>query len=407
MPTKTVAICGSHPNTKDFAPFDRPYIDIWVFNEAASLGWVKRCNGVLQMHDPVIWKNPTNRNDPQHYAWLKQKHDFPIWMQDHYPEIPSSVRYPLEAIVKEYLPGLVRGKHKKKQIYFFTSSCSYALALAIAQGYERIELYGIEMETDTEYKYQRDAVFFWIGVAIGHGIEVIVHEESGLFRSLLYGFEGDVSLHKGDFVKRASQLAGLEKQAHEAVEKAKRAQVVAFSKATDDERIKAYFAAVKEQQVALMDYGALQGAKDENARYLSKAEAMDQAAGDHLFSRQEFEQMASRATKAADEAQSRMNGYGAQAANGWKLLQDARKAGKPQDDLNRLSTMYVQAHENYMQAVFQYGKASGVLRENIQFLKLVDELVRAAGGSKSEAVLLEQKGGGSEQVTRMVESVAA
>jgi hypothetical protein len=67
---KTVAIVGSHPRTRQEFDFNRKYCDIWAFNEAVSQGWCTKADAVFQMHAPVIWKNPGNRNDPKHFEWL-------------------------------------------------------------------------------------------------------------------------------------------------------------------------------------------------------------------------------------------------------------------------------------------------------------------------------------------------
>ena len=88
---KTLAIVGSHPATRDNAPWDNHSIDIWVFNEAAREAWVKRWDAVFQLHKPTIYRNPNNRTDPKHWEWLQQVHGKPIYMQAHDPMVPDSI----------------------------------------------------------------------------------------------------------------------------------------------------------------------------------------------------------------------------------------------------------------------------------------------------------------------------
>jgi hypothetical protein len=75
---------------------------------------------------------------------------------------------------------------------YFSNTVDYALALAIWEGYQEIDIYGVNMETDTEYAYQKPGVEFWVGVALGRGIKVNVHGQySTIMKTkdgLLYGY---------------------------------------------------------------------------------------------------------------------------------------------------------------------------------------------------------------------------
>lgn len=75
---------------------------------------------------------------------------------------------------------------------YFSNSVCYMLALAIEEGYERIELYGVNQAGLFEYMEQRKAVEFWLGVAIGRGIEIYIHPPTQLLKNkfdLPYGYE--------------------------------------------------------------------------------------------------------------------------------------------------------------------------------------------------------------------------
>ena len=76
-----------------------------------------------------------------HWDWLHEKHDFPIYMIEAYPEIPGAVRYPLESASEVY-HGLGRN--------VFTSTFDFMIALAIAEKYERVYIFGFEMATSTD-----------------------------------------------------------------------------------------------------------------------------------------------------------------------------------------------------------------------------------------------------------------
>lgn len=297
-PKRTVAITGSHPVTREHVPWSKKHVDVWVFNEAAGIGWPTRIDAVFQIHQPPIFKSPRNRNDPKHWEWLQEKHDFPIYMQDEYPEVPSSAKYPLDEICDELLGGLkriipkdVRKKHKRREaaVRYFTSSVAYAIALAIYQGYERIELYGVEMSTETEYTRQRDGVTFWAGIALGRGIEFVVHKKSTLFKSLLYGYEGDVVINRQEFEAMDGSLQKALKEAELKASRTGEAVILAMNEANkaasagnEAERDKwgsEYLKRVKKHNEALHELGVAQGAMQHNSYFIKKCDEMYAAIG--------------------------------------------------------------------------------------------------------------------------------
>ncbi len=71
----------------------------------------------------------------------------------------------------------------------FSSTISYGAALALYEGFERIELFGVEMLGVGEYAYQREALAFWMGKADGMGVELWMPEECSLLAQPLYGYD--------------------------------------------------------------------------------------------------------------------------------------------------------------------------------------------------------------------------
>ncbi len=75
---------------------------------------------------------------------------------------------------------------------YFSNSVDYAIALAIYEGFDEIDLYGVNMAVDSEYAYEKAGVDFWCGVAKGKGVKVNVHgEQSTIMKTrdgFLYGY---------------------------------------------------------------------------------------------------------------------------------------------------------------------------------------------------------------------------
>jgi len=333
---ETLVILGTHPFTRIHANFEdgRDYI---VFNEAGSRGWPQTnylCHklgipdwkklkdpqraeavrqypkwkrdalldkfyegfSVLQIHQPIIFRNKHNKADPlhipghlgrKHYEWLQRKQPFPIYMQEDYPDIPSAVRFPIEdakALISKLKRIMPDGS--MAEIALFGSSVDYAIALGILKGYKKIEIIGVEMATDTEYSFQRPAMYFWSGVAAGMGVEIIVSHVSVLFEGLMYGYEGGVMIDRQKFESAVNKLTVVIQQANSRVQQSQailmqNAKLVADEKDLDKrtELVKKQNELLNKHIQLVMQYGSIQGALAENQRYLMECDKMIAALG--------------------------------------------------------------------------------------------------------------------------------
>lgn len=184
---KTVAMVGMATTSSGLAPYNETGVEIWSMNEAHAAKWITRADRWFQIHD-TFRRKVASRNIIGHYEWLKEnKWNIPIYMRSVYEEIPNSIAYPIKKICDEFLSNIHRGN---KKIKYFTSSLAYMLPMAILEGYQRIELYGFEMSEDTEYAQQKACAEFWIGLAVGKGIEIYMPEGCQLMNSSLYGGAG-------------------------------------------------------------------------------------------------------------------------------------------------------------------------------------------------------------------------
>lgn len=111
---------------------------------------------------------------------------------------PKAVAFPQQHILESFPP-------------YFTNSISWMTALAITLlqqradeagvGLEECELgvWGVDMATDGEYAAQRPSCEFFIGVAMGLGLQVTIPESSDLLKAAsLYGLETSPMLAKID-----------------------------------------------------------------------------------------------------------------------------------------------------------------------------------------------------------------
>lgn len=134
----------------------------------------------------------------------------PIYMQEHWDDIPGSIAYPLEE-AKALLPKTL---HQKD---YFTSSAALILALARLMGYKRVEFYGFEMGTMTEYHYQRANFEYLVGL-FSHDMEIVVPEISTLLRGDLYGYKNMKTGMRQNLEMRKMILEDQEKKAQKKVD---------------------------------------------------------------------------------------------------------------------------------------------------------------------------------------------
>ena len=363
---KTVAIVGSHPGTREDFDFDRTDCDIWVFNEALNTPWCKRATGVFQLHQPIIWRSATNRNDPKHYEWLKSGDTPTIFMIDQYEDVPQSERYPLDEIMETF----------DKAEKYFTSSVSFAIALAIYKGYERIEVYGVEMETSTEYGHQRVGVAYWCGFAAGMGIEVDYHSPT-FFKAPLYGYDGDIKIPMSRFEDRIETLRPHKIGTQDAFN-----NVNGKINFLLQEFIKTYKADLTELDEFIMalgqnsqNYGMIDGAIQTNEHYLEKCQQMQEESGDHLIVRQEFEGQYLGAMKKIREETKRVYSV----SNELGKKRDALNTNDNKDKRKVLVDDFKAWLQNYVNAVTDLGRANGIMNENRMILTEFDSILRAAG----------------------------
>jgi len=356
-----LAIVGSHPATRENAPYDDPEYEIWLFNEAPQKPEVyRRWDQSFQMHKPEVYASEHNWVNETHWQWLQQDHgDKIIWMMDRDERVPNSKKYPLNEVLS-MVP-----------YHYLRSTPAMALALAVWLGYETIELYGSELSSNTEYGYQAINYAFWIGFAHGRGVDLRLKCWETEFNQPIYGYEGETQLPRDFFLARINDLAtaarinkrSMERitdKMHESMQKFEVERVGELSGHLESMALKA---------------GEANGALSEAYRYSEKTDPI---------SRQEFERSAAQAQRDGDNVKAEMNHLGgiceyvwntwAQTGNGQALVQ-------LRDFMKRKT-----------EKAYETGRMLGTFRENAQYMAKYDELVTAAGGiravSQAERVMV-------------------
>lgn len=201
------------------APWKSDDWDFWGLNDLHQV-FEQQVPGIFKT-DRVTWfqihrrdfedKYPGAR-DPNHLKWMSEQ-TCPIYMWEHDDRIPASRAYPIREVLTMAHP--TAGFRLCPESYF-NNSISWMIALAIYQGYQKIGLFGVDMAMDgvhgeSEYAFQRPSVEFWIGVARGLGIEVVMPEVSEVLKcGYLYGYDSATHL-RAKCLQRFQDLENAEK----------------------------------------------------------------------------------------------------------------------------------------------------------------------------------------------------
>lgn len=231
---KTVAIYGFAPQTRGLIEQSTAE-EVWSLNNFYSYGLKEeRVTRTFEMHE--LWQQyvaaTRSPGGVAYWNWILEEHKFPIYMHkvgedfakdlvlveavdtSGYNEIElgyyderlqeakfgvdffertkaNIVKYPMDEVMAGILPPL---EDVNLEVFpqtgskpYFSSSMDYMVALAIHEEFDRIEFYGIELREHTEWAIQKAGMEYWVAMAIGRGIPVLIPKISVLVNAPLYG----------------------------------------------------------------------------------------------------------------------------------------------------------------------------------------------------------------------------
>ena len=181
-----LAIVG-FTGTRNLAPYDDHEFEIWTVNNLYR--FVPRQDRIFELHTrEQIAADLTHGVDGKTYVEEMASMKIPVYMQEKYPDIPSSVRYPLEKMIEEF--GVERSNVNHTPDAYFTNSISFMLALGIYEGFKEIHVYGVDLAVGVEYVEQRPSCEYYLGIAKGRGIKLYLPIESDLLKTrFIYGYD--------------------------------------------------------------------------------------------------------------------------------------------------------------------------------------------------------------------------
>jgi hypothetical protein len=173
---RKIGFLGSHEASLKFAPWGDASWEFW--GHASSRGMFRQQpHRFFDLHRKECWAKSNNKGQ-KYLNWLASN-PVPIYMQDRFPEVPASIRYPFEQVCY----GI-----KRK---YFTSHVAYMIALALSEGVTHLGFFGVNYSPDCEYGTQRGSTEYWMGRAEALGVHLEMPETCTLLADPkeLYGYQ--------------------------------------------------------------------------------------------------------------------------------------------------------------------------------------------------------------------------
>jgi hypothetical protein len=164
---RKVGLIGTAPSIA-YAPWDDPDWEFWANASAVNMAPAGRLDALIDTHPHHCYSEGKKNGFADYYDFLKRTR-IPVWMQDVDPAIPSSMKFPKEQIKQQYP-------------FEFGSMTAEYIGLLLLQGVTHIGLWGCEY-WDIEYFDQRPMTVFWLGLAIGKGVQVVLPPGSTLLKN--------------------------------------------------------------------------------------------------------------------------------------------------------------------------------------------------------------------------------
>jgi hypothetical protein len=185
---RKIAICGFAETSYKLAPWDNKEWEIWGLNGLHKvIKWTDNITRWFQIHPKESVFGEGLGGGADHVKFL-QSLKIPVYMTQHYNEIPMSVPYPLKEICEWFWIGKEKERHP-----YLSNTISEMLALLayeiVVGGREvdEIGVWGVDMAHSTEYQYQKNSCEFYLGIFEGYRQIMEIFKRSNIVAGIMEG----------------------------------------------------------------------------------------------------------------------------------------------------------------------------------------------------------------------------
>jgi hypothetical protein len=223
---RKIAIVGFAETSYKLAPWGKPDWEIWGLNGLHKIiTWTNNITRWFQIHPKESIFGEGLGGGVDHVKFL-QSLKIPVFMTQHYDEIPMSVAYPLKEICEWFSIGREKERHP-----YLSNTISEMLALLAyeivigGREVDEIGVWGVDMAHATEWAYQKNSCEFYLGIFEGYRqiMEVFKRSnivagvvEQGVFKELKLPFPRKWHLPKESLLLYGKYVYGYEEVEDEA-----------------------------------------------------------------------------------------------------------------------------------------------------------------------------------------------
>jgi len=198
--SKRLAIVGTCPSSKMLAPYGDAGVDIWACSPDNAGGVLPRITRFFEIHGDLSM--PGGEDWSGYIDWLNRSAkagDFELVVQDRGLFPHANHTLPADHLIKQF------GR------LFFSSTPAWMMALALAERYTEIGLFGLDMSSRHEYVLQRPGMQHFIELAEQqYAVRVYAPMESDILQPPpLYGYNLSTPFGRKLEVRRRELMARL------------------------------------------------------------------------------------------------------------------------------------------------------------------------------------------------------
>ena len=191
---KKYAVCGFASSTRAAIPIESNEWEILTLNQ-----FYRHCHRSDRHFD--IHHNWDSENVPgtDHRGWIRDC-GVPVYMLQTHADLPTSVRYPIERVIEKFgdyytstvalilaliideIDGRVTESLADAPVEFYETPAHVLARRTELYDQFTIGIFGIDLVVGEEYFWQKACAEYFIGIAVGRGIKVMIPPNSALCR---------------------------------------------------------------------------------------------------------------------------------------------------------------------------------------------------------------------------------
>lgn len=224
LPEKNIALIG-YTTSRSECPLGDPGWEVYGMNNLHTLIDADKCSRWYDLHTPQqIMERTDDEGGPAHVAWLRSWTKYPIFIMDPLEGVAEIDGNPVPSLAERTGWPMARAfptrAINERFGTYFTNTVSWQIAHILAEAIEadgstpggdynlsRIALFGIDMAVGSEYAEQRPSVEYFLGLARGMGVDIVLPGSSDLLKcAAQYGKDADASGYALKLQVRISEL---------------------------------------------------------------------------------------------------------------------------------------------------------------------------------------------------------